>query len=472
MSRSKLFINNFLVYGFGSIISKAIPLIILPIITNIMTDTKYYGINDMVNLVISFASAIALMGMYDAMFRMFFEREDLEYKKIICSTALFWVIVSSTILCVIMTIFKDNILNLIINDTKDILLFFIIIFNVFLSGIQNIVSAPTRMQNKSKVFLITNSLPPIFSYSISIPMLLSGQYVYALPFAALISNSIMVIIFFIINREWFSINMISIKNSKILFKIGLPLMPTFLMLWVCSSFDRIMIKTMLDLNQLGIYSVANKISQISQFINTAFTMGWQYFVFATMNDDDQKKMISNAIEYLLAISSIATIIVGMFSKWIFSVLARGDYMEGYIILPYLFVAPLLLMIFQTTTSQLIIRKKTYPIPIMLILAVIVNFICNYLFIPIYGISGAAIATVIGYIVAVISCYFLSINMNLIIKNNRFIYNFCLLGLYIFLWKDLTSKNLVLNITISVLVIILYVILYKKEIRIILGKLLK
>ena len=76
MNKFKLFIENFLVYGLGGIISKLIPLIMVPIVTRLMPNTEYYGISDLSNTVVQFGSAIAVIGMYDAMYRMFFEKED------------------------------------------------------------------------------------------------------------------------------------------------------------------------------------------------------------------------------------------------------------------------------------------------------------------------------------------------------------------------------------------------------------
>ena len=84
MNKFKLFIENFLVYGLGGIISKIIPLIMVPIVTRLMPDTTYYGISDLSNTVVSFGSAIAVMGMYDAMYRMFFEKDEDSYKKTVC----------------------------------------------------------------------------------------------------------------------------------------------------------------------------------------------------------------------------------------------------------------------------------------------------------------------------------------------------------------------------------------------------
>ena len=61
MNKLKLFIDNFLVYGLGGIISKLIPLIMVPIVTKIMPTTDYFGISDLSNTVVQFASAIAIL---------------------------------------------------------------------------------------------------------------------------------------------------------------------------------------------------------------------------------------------------------------------------------------------------------------------------------------------------------------------------------------------------------------------------
>lgn len=469
MSRAKLFIQNFVVYGLGSIISKIIPLLMLPIITSIMTDSKYYGINDMVNLVISFAGAIAMMGMYDAMFRMFFEKESDDYKKSICSTALFFVVISSSIICLLMFIFKDIILSLIIDDAGYNLLFFIIIFNTFLTGVQGIVSAPTRMENKRKVFLITNTLTPILSYAVSIPLLLKGQFVYALPLAALSSTLIMVVVFYIINRRWFSIKEVSMKHLKTLIKIGVPLMPTFVMYWICSSFDRVMIKSLLGLNELGIYSVASRIAQISQFIYTAFAMGWQYFAFSTMNDKDQKRLTSNIANYLLIISLIVTMAVTSISKILFYILAKGNYSIGYTILPYLFISPLFLMVFQTIGNQFLVVKKTYPVPLMLMVSASINIVLNYLLIPILGIEGASIATMVSYLIAAVTSYSITLKNKLIAREDRILVSILLFLIYLILWRVFASNSIIGGITITIIFYSIFSIIYIKEIKMVFNK---
>ena len=116
MNKFKLFVENFLVYGFGGIISKLVPLVMVPIITRLMPNTAYFGISDLSNTVIQFASAIACMGMYDAMYRMFFERDEEKYKKEVCSSALIFTALSSLIIFIFMIIFRSAISRFFFGD--------------------------------------------------------------------------------------------------------------------------------------------------------------------------------------------------------------------------------------------------------------------------------------------------------------------------------------------------------------------
>lgn len=81
MNKLQLFIENFLIYGLGGIIGKFVPLIMVPIVTRMMPNSEYYGISDLSNTIISLASALAILGMYDAMYRLFLKKTILTTKK-------------------------------------------------------------------------------------------------------------------------------------------------------------------------------------------------------------------------------------------------------------------------------------------------------------------------------------------------------------------------------------------------------
>lgn len=469
MTRLKLFIENLLVYGLGGIISKLIPIIMLPIITRLMPDTFYFGLNDLSVTVVSFGSAIAVMGMYDAMFRMFFEKDDLDYQKSICSTALAFTIISSIIIFAILMIFSKFWANLFFTDEKYTNLLMLSAISVLVGATNSIVSAPTRMKNQKKIFLITNTISPIISYGISIPLLMKGLYVIALPLASVISAASIEIIFMVLNKKWFSVRDINLSYLKPLLSIAIPLFPNFLVYWVFNSSDRIMISQMLGMEYSGIYAIGGKIGQISQLVYTAFAGGWQFFAFSTMKDKDQVELTSNIFEYLGIITFSAGMIMAACSKTIFILFFSGNYIDGYIVAPYLFLAPLLLMLFQVIVNQFIIIKKTWYNLFALTLGALFNLLCNYILIPILGIEGAAIGTLLGYAFSIVLTAAILIKMKLLKVSKRFIGAILLFMTEFIVWRIFFRENLILGFLLSLAVVIIYLILYMNDIKKVIKK---
>lgn len=464
MNKLKLFMENFLVYGLGGVISKLIPLVMVPIVAGIMPSTDYFGISDLSNTVVQFCSAIAIMGMYDAMYRMFFEKDEEDYKKTVCSTAFVFTLCTSVVIFLIMLLLKDVIAQYFFSDKKYAHVVYLSAMATLVGATNSIISAPTRMENKRKVFLVTNTVSPILSYSISIPMLLSGHYVIALPLAAVISGAIMEVTFGVMNRKWFSPRLFDTKLLKQLLAIAIPLLPNFLIYWVFNSCDKVMITNMIGIGAAGIYSVGSKLGHASQLIYTAFAGGWQFFAFSTMKEDNQVDSNSKIFEYLGVISFTATAFICAWSFGIFKVLFKPDYLSGYIVAPYLFLAPLLQMLFQVAANQFLVVKKTWPNLFILLSGAVFNIIINYFLIPVLGIEGASIATLMGYAISDVVCVIVLCRMNLMVVSKRFVIASVTMTGFMVIWRFLFSSNILVGTITAILMSAIMMFLYREELR--------
>lgn len=460
--RLGLLVENFLVYGLGSVLSKLVPLVMLPIVTSLMPNSTYYGISDLSNMIVSFGSAVAVMGMYDAMFRMYFEKEQIDYKIEICSSSLVFTCINGLMIMGILLIFRNYLTSLILGDVKYIKVYYLSIISLFLNAMATIVTAPTRMENKKSLFVVANIITPIIGYSVSIPLLLHENYLYALPVSSMITASATVAFFLINNRNWFDCKSVSLVLIKKMLKIGAPLMPAFLLYWIFSYFDRLMIGKILGNDYVGIYAIGARVASISQFIYTAFSSGWQYFAFSTMKDKDQIELTTKIFEYLGLISFLIFLGIAPFSKLIFELFFRGDYVMGYKVFPYLFLSPLLLMMYQTVINQFLIIKKTWPSTIILSFGAIINIFFNYLLISRIGIEGAAIATLLGYTVCTIIAAIVLKNMKLLILSKKLIVMVLVFILYIIIWRLYLIDSILLSIILSIIVACIFLVLYKNE----------
>ena len=469
-SKAKLFIESFLVYGLGGIISKIIPLIMVPIITRIMPDTTYFGISDMSQTIISFGSALAVIGMYDAMYRMFFEKEDEEYKKIVCSTTLMFTLGTSLAVFLIMILLRVQLAKWFLGSRDLAYVIYLSAMATLVSATNSIIAAPTRMQNKRKVFLVTNTVSPLLSYGIAIPLLFNGHYVTALPLAGVIAGITMEASFYVINQKWFQPKLFDKKLLKQLLIIAIPLFPNFLIYWIFNSSDRLMITNLMNIGAEGIYSVGSKLGHASQLIYTAFAGGWQYFAFSTMKENDQVKSNSQIFEYLGAISFVTTAFVCALSYWIYKLLFVGEYVDGYIIAPYLFLAPLLQMLFQVACNQFLVIKKTWPNMFILLAGAVLNVILNFNLIPIIGIEGASIATLVGYIASDIIVVIVLCHMKLMVVSTRFIVVSLGMASFFIVWRLMVPQNILFGICLAIVYLVMSALLYKNELRIVVNKL--
>lgn len=464
MNKFKLFLDNFLIYGIGGIINKLIPFFMLPIITRLMPNSGYFGLSDLTNTLIAFGSAIAVMGMYDAAFRTFFDENDEQFQKTVCSTTLLFVL-GTSILVFVLFLFYDTFITKIFfgNDDYQILLYFAA-FSILSGSTNSILSIPTRVQNKRTVFLVINFLSSVVSYTISIFLLLQGYYLIALPTAVLFSSLITGISFLIINKKWFNLNLFDFSLLKQMLIIALPMMPVFFIYWVLSSCDRIMIVHFIGDEAAGVYAAGAKLAAASQLIYMAFAGGWQYFAFFTMAEKNQVKNNSLVFEYLGIISFIATSFVCALSNNVMSIFYPENYHYGYVVVPYLFLAPLLLMLYQVISNQFLVIKKTWPGVLIVFCGGIVNLLCNYFLIPVLGIEGAGFATVMGYTASVCICSFVLLRMKLLEISKKFLYAVFLIIINILLWRLFAQTDMLFGLMLFLIISVLYLYVYKNDVH--------
>lgn len=454
MNRKKLFLENFLAYGAINALDKIVPVIMLPIVTRLISNSADYGKFEMFNTIVSFGSSFAILGVYDAMFREYFERDDVEYKNIVTSTAARIVFISAIIFSCVLFLGCRVLSDLFLGSPEDWHIVVMAAIGIFLAANRAIISAPTRMKNQRKVYVFSGLSYSLLYYLTAIVLIKQGFNYYGLIIGNIAASLYLLLFFYILNRKDFIFSLFNKNVANELLKIGIPLVPCFVIYWAFNSMDRIMIAHMLGLQEVGIYSIGAKVASVSTFIYAAFAGGWQYFAFSTMKDKDQVAMTSKIFEYLGVLSFVALSFAMLIVPYVFGFIFSGDYTKGIVVFPYLFLSPLILMLFQTAGNQLLVVKKSYLSTGCLLAGLCCNLGLNYLLIPTYGIKGAAAATLAGFIVSMIIVLAITIKMHMMAISNRLI-SFFLISMLVLGWEvDIPCSYEYIKISFPLLVAIL------------------
>lgn len=456
-SRARLFIENFFVYGVGNVLTRVVPFLMLPFLTRLITDPAVFGVFDIYIIIIRFATPLAIFGCCDAMFRLFFDDADPLFPKQICSSSLAIVTTTSlSALAISMALWASGF------SFGRGYRWLIPIAGVVIASqaVQSILAAPTRMQNQRRRIILISLSAPLIYYLIAMILACKGMPLEGLVYGNLLSGLVVLAIYSLLNHSFFSLSAVRGEQIRELLKIGIPLTPAFFIYWIFTSCDRFMIGHMIGLEAVGLYGVGARLSSISQGIYMAFAGGWQYFAFSTMKDEDHTQLMSRVFEVLGVISVASLFLLLPFVSKIFRIMVAEQYREASVVFPYLYISPLLLMLYQIVGNQFLVIKRAYLSTVILTFGGVSNILLNWLFIPRFGIEGAALATAIGYSLSVIIAFVVVRKMGLIYGSWR---QFLVWVLSIILFVSIKLVSGIIASILSLVFVLILCCIYRSSI---------
>ena len=229
------------------------------------------------------------------------------------------------------------------------------------------------------------------------------------------------------NRDFYKC--FNIGVAKKLLHSSWPLMLSAVVVIIYMRIDQIMIKEMLGEYEAGIYSAAIKLSEIFYFIPILITTSLFPAILASKKESE--KLYKKRLQWLYTLMfwMAMFIIIPIFflsNKIIVTIFGAPYQAAGQVIMVHVWAS---IFVFWGVASG-----KWFLVENLQVLFLVntafgagINVLLNYKLIPIYGITGAAYATLVSYAVA---AYF----MNFIFVKTRA--NFYLLSYSIFpLWKQ-------------------------------------
>lgn len=193
-------------------------------------------------------------------------------------------------------------------------------------------------------------------------------------------------------------------------KKSMPLAPISIFAYLMLFADTIMVGWFLPNDQVADYSVAAKISYVILF----FLQALEATIYPRLLNLYKQKpahllaFFWQSTALVIGVVLLVTTIMYLLSDWI--LIAFG---EGYTVAKHALGLLLLAQLFRsaslTFSFMFIIREKVRYLNIILVIALIINLICNFVFIKIYGIEGAALATLIAngvLVLAVLTLFYI------------------------------------------------------------------
>lgn len=190
----------------------------------------------------------------------------------------------------------------------------------------------------------------------------------------------------------------SLNTMKLLLRSGVLLQPALVAGWSLQLADRLILARYVSMDWLGYYTIANRIAALLYILIGPICSAWTPLVLATQKETQSTQNYASLSRYLIAVILNGSLCLGLFSNELLIVMTRPAYLPAapYVgFLAYIHVFNVINTILSTNSMA---YKYLKEISWANVAGAIVNIGLNVALIPIYGIWGATIATIIGYMI--------------------------------------------------------------------------
>ncbi len=186
--------------------------------------------------------------------------------------------------------------------------------------------------------------------------------------------------------------------AKEMFLLSWPLIFTSAFYTIYMKIDQVIVKHLLGNTATGIYSVAVRISETWYFIPTLLVSAFFPALIKSLkiNICEYKKQLRRLYIACIALSIVCIIPLYIISPFVISKLFGVAYLSAIPIVKIYIWSGIAFSIMIVSTNALLAEHRTKLYAFSSLIGAVVNIILNFVFIPYYGIAGAAYATIISY----------------------------------------------------------------------------
>jgi O-antigen/teichoic acid export membrane protein len=179
---------------------------------------------------------------------------------------------------------------------------------------------------------------------------------------------------------------------------GMPLVPSALALWTINFVDREFVSWYKGNAEVGVYSAAVKIASLITFVMVAFRTAWPAFAYSIEDDGEAKRTYSFVLTYLLAFTSWFALALGALAPWWVRLLTDPRYQraeKGVALLAFAGAVYAGYVVLAIGSGR---ARKTQWNWAVTGAGAAVNVGLNFWLVPRWGMVGAAVSTVVAYVV--------------------------------------------------------------------------
>jgi O-antigen/teichoic acid export membrane protein len=389
-------VKSSLIYSLGGFGGTFVGILLVPVYTR-MFSPEEYGVVDLIGTTVLFLNLFLVSGLDSAVGRYYVDTNEDRDRRLTSSTALIYLMVFSIAIVFFLAYKASDCSSLLFGNLEYSNLVTVAMVGIPFLLIFSFCLGLLKFRFQPITYVVTTVGCFMFQISLTIYLVvitkagLLGIYV-----ANLITFVVFSMIGLWLTRRSYA-PIFSLKRLKELLHFGVPLVPLSLAHYVMTYSDRYFLKYFADLHEVGLFGIGYRLASVMSLVVFGFQNAWGPFVYSTYKDRDAKQVFSRTYDYLSIVVCVVILLLSLFAEEILLTFTTEQYKEAYKVVPLIGGSIVAYTFGAYFAVGIGIAKKNIHMTWAGSAAAMINLGLNYALIPPLGMVGAALATIISFI---------------------------------------------------------------------------
>jgi O-antigen/teichoic acid export membrane protein len=387
------FLRDSAIYGLSAIIGRGLNLLFVPFYTRVLTPSDY-GVFDIATVFLSFVSLTVALEISQALARFLPDAEREEERIGIASTAFLFTLASYAGFAVLAFLIAEPLEQLLFADAAPAGFMTVVIVAAVANGIFYLVLNQLRWQLLPIQYAIANLVFAVVSIALTVLLVLAMRMGVSGVVIGQVGGSLAGLA--VAWRDASPLYRLRLDTALLrsMLAFSLPLVPSSVGVFVTLYIDRIAIRSLMTFTDVGLFGIGFRVATIVSLLTVGFQTAVTPLIYSRYREPLFPGELARMFRTYVALGILMATALAVFAREILTVITMPDYVPGAVVVPFLSAA-IFLSTLYVFAPGLAIAKRTGVTSVLSIGGAVANTILNFALIPVLGIVGAALATLIA-----------------------------------------------------------------------------
>lgn len=389
----RAFFKDSFIYAVPALLSRGISLLLVPLYTRVL-NTADYGAFDLFMAFSSFALIIVAFEVAQGVARFYAGATDTQSKMAYASSALWFTVVCYSVFVVVMFLYAEQLSRLILGREGMLLFYHIGVLYVACNAVFSLLLNQFRWELRPLENAIASGIYSMGAAAAAVVLAYFMNLGVVGLIGGLLVGALLGVIYSLSRLRksfYFKVDKARLREMLV---FSVPLVPGGIAIVAGAYLDRVMINYMMGVDEVGLFGVGFRVASIVGLLVVGFQGALTPLIYVHHRDPETPENISRIFRYFVVLALFVCVCASLFSRDVLVLMTTESFYSAAGVVAFLAPAMLLAQMYVFAPG-INIAKKTHLMVWVNLIGLLLGVVLNFIFIPLWGVKGAGLSTLLG-----------------------------------------------------------------------------